>query len=183
MRQVLPDGVALFNQADLPGTTPAFDLFFPRNGVTNVRELLKVDQPSDAVLGREAGDEAALVLIHPPDDVVRDSNVYHSRATGHDVYAVGTHDLPDSRVQASRPASFFGALVPNHASEGGSSLIISFQARGPCHPERRRREGPAFPQMRRTCLQGPAFGEQDEEQQVLRSRAFRATTPPPTHSA
>ncbi len=27
-----------------------------------------------------------------------------------------------------------------------------------CHPERRRREGPAFPQMRRTCLrEGPAF--------------------------
>src|SRR5213080_387201 len=72
--QVFPGRVVLFEQAHLPCTTPTFDLLFPGNRVTNVRELLKVDQPSDVVRSRKAGGEAALVLIHPPDDVVRDAH-------------------------------------------------------------------------------------------------------------
>src|SRR6266496_5474173 len=121
MRQVLPGGVALFNQPDLSSADPALDLFLAGNCVTNVREPFEVDQPSDVVLVRKAGDEATLVLIHTPHDVVGDACVQNPRPTGHDVDAVAAHDLLQSCIHASRPASFFGAMAPHYASEGGSS--------------------------------------------------------------
>src|SRR5438034_891179 len=93
MRQVFPGGVALFNQSDLAGSNPALDLLLAGNGLTNVLQLLEVDQPSDVVLAREPGDQATLVLIHSPHDVVGDPRVQDTRATGHDVHAVAAHDL------------------------------------------------------------------------------------------
>src|SRR6266700_1419140 len=105
MRQVLPGGVALFNQPDLSSADPALDLFLAGNCVTNVREPFEVDQPSDVV----------------PHDVVGDACVQNPRPTGHDVDAVAAHDLLQSCIHASRPASFFCAMAPHYASEGGSS--------------------------------------------------------------
>src|SRR5438034_10770240 len=93
MRQVFPGGVALFNQSDLAGSNPALDLLLAGNGLTNVLQLLEVDQPSDVVLAREPGDQATLVLIHSPHDVVGDPRVQDTRATSHDVHAVAAHDL------------------------------------------------------------------------------------------
>ena len=77
-RQVIPSRVALFDQADLPGATPTFDLFFPGYCVTHVREPFRVDQASDVVSAREAWGQAALVLIDPSDQIVRDADVEHS---------------------------------------------------------------------------------------------------------
>src|SRR5207247_8836492 len=94
MRQVFPGGVDVFNQSDLAGSTPALDLLLAGNGLTNVLQLLEVDQPSDVVLAREPGDQATLVLIHSPHDVVGDPRVQDTRATGHDVHAVAAPDLP-----------------------------------------------------------------------------------------
>src|SRR5205823_10300550 len=92
-RQVLPGGVALFNELDLSGADPALDLFLAGNSGTNVREPFEIDQPSDVVLAREPGDKATLVLIHPPHDVFGNTRVERTRATGHDVHAVAAHDL------------------------------------------------------------------------------------------
>src|SRR6266487_547498 len=191
MRQVLPGGVALFNQPDLSSADPALDLFLAGNCVTNVREPFEVDQPSDVVLVRKAGDEATLVLIHTPHDVVGDACVQYPRPTGHDVDAVAAHDLLQSCIHASRPASFFGAKAPHYASEGGSSpyFILFLLSERACHPERRRREGPAFRERRTTAChpkrrttachperrrrEGPAFGRarRASRQQYRRSRA------------
>src|SRR5256885_5664815 len=91
IRQIFPGRVALLNQSDLSGSTPALEGFLAGNRVTNVHELLKVHEPSDVVRRREAGSEAPLVLIHPPGDLVRDAYVQHSGATGHDVHAVWAH--------------------------------------------------------------------------------------------
>src|SRR6266568_2264410 len=155
MRQVFPGGVARFNQPDLSSADPALDLFLAGNSVTNVREPFEVDQPSDVVLARKAGDEATLVLIHTPHDVVGDACVQHPRSTGHDVDAVAAHDLLQSCIHASRPASFFGAMASHYASEGGPSpcFILFLLSERACHPERRRREGPAFGRARRASRQ------------------------------
>src|SRR5213594_1653902 len=129
MRQVLPRRVTRFDQADLPSTNPALDLFFARNGVANVREPLEIDQPDDFVLAREAGDEALLVLIDPPDEVVGDASVQYTRATGHDVHAVGAHGTKvwDPALAAS--------IIPRRPGPkpciGGRYLFIHFLASGP----------------------------------------------------
>src|SRR2546429_4835232 len=85
---------------------------------------------------REARGEAALVLIHPPDDVVRDAHVQHPRATGHDVHAVGAHGIPESGILGSPPASFLGTVDLNPASEGGFPYFHYFhsQSEQACHP-------------------------------------------------
>ena len=59
-RQVLPGGVALFNELDLSGADPALDLLLAGNRGTNLREPFEIDQPSDVVLAREPGDQARL---------------------------------------------------------------------------------------------------------------------------
>src|SRR5213592_1455261 len=97
MRQVLPGGVALFNELDLSGADPALDLLLAGNSGTNLRERFEIDQPSDVVLAREPGDQATLVLIHSSHDVVGDPRVQDTRATGHDVHAVAAHDLLDRK--------------------------------------------------------------------------------------
>jgi len=81
-----------FDQADLPGTNPPLDHLLADDGVTNVCELLEVHEPRHAISTREAGDEAALMLIDAPREVVGDTRVQHSGATGHEVYVVDAHD-------------------------------------------------------------------------------------------
>src|SRR5882762_3020869 len=78
--------------------------------------------------------------------------------------------------------------------EIGDFYFSLYEASERCHPERRRREGPGFPQLRRTYLRGRRVGIAGPAlapfapnapsvlKQVLRSRAFRALaqddTPP-----
>src|SRR6266516_4421161 len=198
MRQVLPGGVALFNQPDLSSADPALDLFLAGNCVTNVREPFEVDQPSDVVLVRKAGDEATLVLIHTPHDVVGDACVRNTRPTGHDGDAVAAHDLLQSCIHASRPASFFGAKAPHYASEGGSSpyfilFLILFYSSLVSGPVILSAAGAkdllsAVPDARpdsstvarvRSLTAGPSLARvpphaRSVRKQVLRSRAFRA---------
>src|SRR6266581_2598387 len=198
MRQVLPGGVALFNQPDLSSADPALDLFLAGNCVTNVREPFEVDQPSDVVLVRKAGDEATLVLIHTPHDVVGDACVQNPRPTGHDVDAVAAHDLLQSCIHASRPASFFGAMAPHYASEGGSFphfilFLILFYSSLVSGPVILSAAGAkdllsAVPDARpdsrtvarvRSLTAGPSLARvpphaRSVRKQVLRSRAFRA---------
>src|SRR2546428_10392667 len=78
---------------------------------------------------REAGGEAALVLIHASREIVGDARVYHSRPTGHDVHVVGAHDPPKSCIWGSRPASFLGGLALNPPSKLRLFLSLAPQAR------------------------------------------------------
>src|SRR5205807_9961642 len=82
----------------------------------------------------------------------------------------------------ARPARSLRMTTPRGSGEkkereGGFSLSPSRSERA-CHPERRRREGPAFPQARRTHPFSAASADDlrcgVSEQQVLRSRASRA---------
>src|SRR5205814_1684588 len=81
VRQVCPGRVVFLNHADLSGTNPPFDLLLAGDGVTNVCELLEVHKPRHAISARESGDEAPLMLIDAPREVVGDAGVQHSRAT------------------------------------------------------------------------------------------------------
>src|SRR6185503_14359415 len=141
---VFPGRVVLFDEPDLSSPNPALDLLLASDGVMNVRKLLEIDEARNAVDACETGDEAALVLVDTPCEVVGDPRVQHPRATGHDVDVVGAHGLATLRFGVSAQASFRRHLVLIPASF--FSCLRSSEA---CHPERRRREGPACSFVRR----------------------------------
>src|SRR5690349_21703416 len=109
------------------------------------------------VLAREPRDETALVLVHPPDQVVGDAGVQYTRATGHDVHTVGAHGPPKwgPRARSHHYSSAARSQTVNRKPVSLSS-ILSERA---CHPERRRREGPAclvLTQILRMTSRAPA---------------------------
>src|SRR2546430_385429 len=75
--QIFAGGVTIFDQADLPQPFPALDLLLARNGVSDVRKLLEVDEPGDAILAGEPRDEASFVLVHSPRQVIRYPGIEH----------------------------------------------------------------------------------------------------------
>src|SRR5438876_720896 len=97
-------------------SNPALELLLPGDGIAHIAKGFEVNEASDMVSTREAGGEAALVLIHASREIVGDARVYHSRPTGHEVHVVGAHDPPKSCIWGSRPASFLGGLALNPPS-------------------------------------------------------------------
>lgn len=64
---------------------PVFDLLFAGNGVSNILEMLKPDQPIAFVAPAETRYFSALVLGNAPDEIVRHSAIEDSRTAGHQV--------------------------------------------------------------------------------------------------
>ena len=73
--QVVPFRVYLFNESNLPGTLPLFDLLFSNNGVSNVPMCLVVDKTMNRVSLREPLYEIMLMLPHPFDQLAGDAGV------------------------------------------------------------------------------------------------------------
>ena len=67
--QVLPFGIAAFDQLDLPLPPPSLDALFLGNGVGDVIELLIPDEPRHIVFGSEAGQHLVAMLPHPASQI------------------------------------------------------------------------------------------------------------------
>ena len=59
------------------------------DGIVDVPELFEIDQSSNTVFLGEAGDEALLVFLHAPREVICYACVEHTRAACQDVNPVG----------------------------------------------------------------------------------------------
>src|SRR5256885_2093930 len=124
---------------DLPRSSPSLDRFFARNGVVNIRELLEVNEACNTVSAREARVETAFVLVHTPREIIRDAHIQDTGATRHDIHVIRVHELPEWSMWVMRPSSFFRGLYPFP-----SPFTPCRTRTTACHPQRRRREGPAF---------------------------------------
>jgi hypothetical protein len=73
--QVIPLGVCLFNEGDLPFPAPVLQLLLAAQGILGIRELFYIYKHREAVLLGEAGYEGGLMLCDSAFDVVGDADV------------------------------------------------------------------------------------------------------------
>ena len=67
--EVAPGGVGLFDQAKLPGATPAFEALLAQDGAFHAGMYFVPDETVDAVFPGEARNQVGLVLPHAPRQV------------------------------------------------------------------------------------------------------------------
>ena len=119
--QVMPFGIALFDQLDLPRPFPDLKTFFRREGVLDVCECLVVGQLIHAVTPGEARALAALVLVCASQEIVHYTDVqYPILPTGQYVRVVALH--------------FDGSWIPacagmTHRAVNPESIVLE-----PSHP-------------------------------------------------
>ena len=75
----------MFDQRDFFLATPAFELLFASDGLIDVLKWFEADKTCAAVVPCEAGDRAALVLVHSPPQIVGDTAVENMCAACHEV--------------------------------------------------------------------------------------------------
>jgi hypothetical protein len=90
--QVLPLGVHLLDQPDLPRTGPLLDVLFPLNGWQDLLVPLEPNQALQAVSARESRLAACSVLPTTPDNVRRYANLQRAiLSVRHDVNIPAAH--------------------------------------------------------------------------------------------
>src|SRR5438034_3812131 len=60
--QVFPVGISPFDERVLLGTSPALHLFFPRDGIANIKKVRAIHKNDATVLFRETGVLASAML-------------------------------------------------------------------------------------------------------------------------
>src|SRR5207245_3040605 len=83
--------IHLANQCKLLLPPPTLDLLFPRNGMTNVTESLKVNEPRDVIPLCKSANRLSFVLNHPALQIVCHSRVQHSARAAQNVDVVHAH--------------------------------------------------------------------------------------------
>src|SRR5437899_771621 len=71
-RQVVPIGVVLLDQLDLPAPVPFLDVLFAQDRAFGIVAGLEIDEPIHAITLRKTGDVGSLVLGDAANEVVGD---------------------------------------------------------------------------------------------------------------
>src|SRR5258708_6934718 len=92
--EVFPAGVHGLDEYNLLGTPPTLDLFLTGDRVMDVREVLEVDEPVDAIARGEPFRCLRLVLPHASLEVAGDARVDRLPSVGQDVGVVVEFAMP-----------------------------------------------------------------------------------------
>ena len=84
----MPITIETLNENDLFLAPPTLDLFFPRDGVADILELLVIHQPAYVPVTREPLTFLGFVLPHSPMYVITDPGIEHPGRIGDDVHEV-----------------------------------------------------------------------------------------------
>jgi len=126
--QVFPPRIHCFDQRNLPSPKPSLQFLLARDRRAHIAKRLKVDKLRKVVPGREAWDSLTLVLDNPPLNIVRNSDVNHTRCASHDINAIRFHAFRQSRVILRsvilRRVIVRGAILPH-------PLVILSKAKNP----------------------------------------------------
>jgi hypothetical protein len=88
LAQILPARICRFDQCDLLGSCPAFDLFFPADRRLHPVIAFEIDESMTLVFLREALECPISVLPNAMLQIASDARVEHTGITCHDVNGV-----------------------------------------------------------------------------------------------
>src|SRR5690349_13846021 len=91
--EVVPVGVHLTDQLELPRTTPLLDRLLARNRLVDAVVELVPDEAVDAIMRAETAEGLGLVLPHAAADVARDAEIQRAVAFARDEINVIRHGV------------------------------------------------------------------------------------------
>src|SRR5262249_51212571 len=91
LTQVPKFRIHLADQRQLLFPPPALDLLFSRDGITNVSERLKIDEPGDVIPLRKSLNDFAFVLYHSALQVAGHPGIEHAAGIAQNVDVIRAH--------------------------------------------------------------------------------------------
>jgi hypothetical protein len=77
--QVFPARISTFDELNLPAAQPALDFLLTRNRLSDIFDLLEVNQSMNLVLACESRRLAAAMLVNAPQDIVCHTDIERRR--------------------------------------------------------------------------------------------------------
>src|SRR5262249_37922227 len=103
---------------------PALDLLFSRNGITNVSERLKIDEPGDVIPLRKSLNDFAFVLYHSALQVAGHPGIEHAAGVAQNVDVIHAHFSFSALFLVAIPSAAFVSgfllvVIPSEARDRG----------------------------------------------------------------
>ena len=73
--KIVPPGIVFLDQANLPHSVPALQLFLSRDGIADISECLEINQQNHAMLLRESWNAAFLVFRNAADKIIGHADI------------------------------------------------------------------------------------------------------------